>query len=60
MKPKTYSRSLSIRPTEAIPDAEALQARAEQRLAQRWGVSLPVASVLANLAGVGPRMREAR
>ena len=60
MKPKTYSRSIALRPTEAIPDAAALQARAENRLAQRWGVSLPVATVLANLAGVGPQMREAR
>ncbi|MCJ2101982.1 hypothetical protein [Methylobacterium sp. E-046] len=59
MKSKTY-RPLAIRPTEVIPDTAALQARAEHRLAQRWGVSLPVAAVLANLAGVGPQMREAR
>lgn len=60
MKPKTYSRSLAIRPTEAVPDPAALQARAEQHIAHRWGVSLPVAAVLAALAGVGPQMREAR
>ncbi|QGY03577.1 hypothetical protein MMSR116_18045 [Methylobacterium mesophilicum SR1.6/6] len=60
MKPKTYSRSIAIRPHEAIPDTAAMQARLEQRLAQRWGVSLPVAAVLTGLAGIGPQVREAR
>lgn len=58
--PKTYSRSITIRPHEAIPDAAAMQARLEQRMAQRWGVSLPVAAVLAGLAGIGPQVRETR
>lgn len=57
---KSKTRSLAIRPTEAIPDTAALQARAEHRLAQRWGVSLSVATTLASLAGIGPQMREAR
>ena len=60
MKSKTNTRSIVIRPTEAIPDAAALQARAEQHIAQKWGVSLPVAAVLSGLAGIGPQMREAR
>lgn len=54
------SKSLTIRPTEAIPDTAALQARAERRIAQRWGVSLSVAAVLTSLAGIGPQMRDAR
>lgn len=60
MKPKIKTRSIAIRPTEAIPDAAALQARAEQSIAHRCGVSLPVAAVLSGLAGIGPQMREAR
>lgn len=60
MKSKTYSRSVAIRPTEAIPDTAAMQARVNERLARRWGVSVPVAAVLSGLAGIGPQMREAR
>jgi hypothetical protein len=60
VKSKTYSRSIVIRPTESIPDAEAMQARVNERLAHRWGVSVPVAAVLASLAGIGPQVREAR
>lgn len=60
MKNKTYSRSLTLRPHEAVPDAAAVQARIERRLAERCRVSDPVAAVLASLAGIGPQMREAR
>lgn len=60
MKPKNQNCPLTIRPTEAVPDAAALQARAEQHIAQKWGVSLPVAAVLSGLAGIGPLTREAR
>ncbi|SFM62466.1 hypothetical protein [Methylobacterium pseudosasicola] len=60
MKPKPYSRSLAIRPHEAIPDTATVQARIERRLADRCRVSDPVAAVLANLAGIGPEIREAR
>lgn len=60
MKTKAYSRSLAIRPHEGIPDAAAVQARIERRLADRYRVSDPVAAVLASLAGIGPQMREAR
>jgi hypothetical protein len=60
MKPKTYSRSLAIRPHETIPDTATVQARIERRLADQCRVSGPVAAVLANLAGIGPQMREAR
>ncbi|MCJ2063248.1 hypothetical protein MKK63_11055 [Methylobacterium sp. J-088] len=60
MKTKTHSRSITIRPTEAVPDAAATQARIERRLAERCRVSDAVAGVLAGLAGYGPQMREAR
>ncbi|WP_267428230.1 hypothetical protein [Methylobacterium sp. GC_Met_2] len=60
MKSKTNTRSIAIRPTEAIPDPAALQAGVEQRLAYRYGVSLPVAALLSGLAGIGPQAREAR
>ena len=60
MKSNTYSNPIAIRPTEAIPDAAAMQARVNERLAYRYGVSLPVAAVLSSLAGIGPQAREAR
>ncbi|MCJ2093955.1 MULTISPECIES: hypothetical protein [unclassified Methylobacterium] len=60
MKSKTNNRSIAIRPTEAVPDPAVLQADVEQRLAFRFGVSLPVAAVLSSLAGIGPQTREAR
>jgi hypothetical protein len=60
VKPKSYSRSIAIRPHEAIPDTAAIQARIERRLAERCRVSDPAAAVLATLAGIGPDIREAR
>ena len=60
MPPKTHTRSLALRPHEAVPDTAAVQARIERRLADRCRVSDPVAAVLASLAGIGPQMREAR
>lgn len=60
MKTKTYSRSLAIRPHEAIPDTAAVQARIERRLADQFNMSGPVAAVVASLAGIGPQTREAR
>lgn len=57
-KPK--NRPIVIRPTAAVPDAEALQAGVDRRLAHRFGVSLALAGTLAALAGVGPHAREAR
>lgn len=60
MKPKTYSRSIALRPHEPVPDTAAVQARIERRLADRCRVSDPVAAVLASLAGIGPEIREAR
>ena len=60
MKSKTNSRSIAIRPTEAVPDTAAVQAAIERRLADRFRVSDPLAAVFASLAGIGPQMREAR
>lgn len=60
MKSQSYSRSLAIRPTEAMPDTAAIQSHLNERLAHRWGVSVPVAAVLSGLAGIGPQVREAR
>lgn len=60
MKPRTYSRSVTLRPHEAVPDTATVQARIERRLADRCRVSDPVAAVLASLAGIGPHVREAR
>lgn len=37
------------------PDRTVLQAVVDRRLALRLGLSLPVAAVVAQLAGLGPR-----
>jgi hypothetical protein len=60
VKSKTYSPPIVFRPHEATPDTAAVQARIERRLADRFGMSDPVAAVVAALAGIGPIAREAR
>ena len=59
MKPRIH-RPITLRPHEAVPDAAAVQARIERRLADQCRVSGSVAAVLATLAGIGPQIREAR
>ena len=60
MKSKTNTRSIATRPTEAVPDAPAVQAAIERRLADKCRVSLAMAAVYSGLAGIGPQAREAR
>ena len=54
MKTNTTNAVIATPPT-AEPDRSALQAVVNRRLALRLGLSLPVAAVVAQLAGLGPK-----
>ena len=60
MKSKPSTKAIAVLPSEALPDHALLQAEVNQRLAYHLRLSLPVAAVVAGLAGIGPQAREAR
>jgi hypothetical protein len=56
----TRGLSCKAKPQTSDLDLEALRAVVSRRLALRLGLTLPVASAVASLAGLGPRLGETR